>query len=98
MQPCITFSCKSDGGSMSLMNRRKLLGVLLFAGAILYGIPAFGQTADLVGEYANLNHEDAMERAGGPPLGDYMGIPLTEAGRMRAESNDEAIWGLPEFP
>src|SRR5258708_29499851 len=40
--------------------------------------------------YANLAHEDAMERAGGPPLGDYMGIPLTEAGRLRAESNDRS--------
>ena len=82
---------------MTLVHRAKLLGALLFAATILYGIPAFGQTADLVGEYANVAHEDAMERAGGPPLGDYMGIPLTEAGRMRAESNDEAIWGLPEF-
>jgi hypothetical protein len=71
--------------------------MLLVALAILYGIPAFGQTADLAGEYSNIGHEDAMERAGGPPLGDYMGIPLTQAGRMRAESNDEAIWGLPEF-
>jgi len=82
---------------MTLVNHAKRLGVLLFAVTIMYGVPAFGQTADLVGEYANVAHEDAMERAGGPPLGDYMGIPLTEAGRMRAESNDEAIWGLPEF-
>jgi hypothetical protein len=82
---------------MTRVNHAKRLGVLLVAVTILYGIPAFGQTADLVGEYANLSHEDAMERAGGPPLGDYMGIPLTEAGRMRAQSNDEAIWGLPEF-
>jgi hypothetical protein len=81
---------------MRVLRGARLYGVLLFA-MILYGVPAFGQTADLAGEYANLNHEDAMERAGGPPLGDYMGIPLSEAGRMRAESNDEAIWGLPEF-
>ena len=75
----------------------KCLGVLLFTATILYGIPAFGQTADLSGEYANLTHEDAMERAGGPPLGDYLGIPLNEAGRMRADANDVADWGLPEF-
>jgi hypothetical protein len=29
----------------------------------------------LAGEYAGITQEDAMERAGGPPLGDYMGIP-----------------------
>src|SRR6266487_2413625 len=79
------------------LNRARFLGVLLCAVTVLYCVPAFGQTADLAGEYANVGHEDAMERAGGPPLGDYMGIPLTQAGRMRAESNDEAIWGLPEF-
>ena len=82
---------------MSFVNRAKCVGVLFFAATILYGVPVFGQTADLAGEYANIGHEDAMERAGGPPLGDYLGIPLTQAGRMRAESNDEAIWGLPEF-
>jgi hypothetical protein len=82
---------------MTLLRVARLPGVLLFAMMILYAVPTFGQTADLAGEYANLNHEDAMERAGGPPLGDYMGIPLSEAGRIRAESNDEAIWGLPEF-
>jgi len=80
-----------------LSSRLKVFAVLLFAVALFSGRPAFGQTADLAGEYANLNHEDANERAGGPPLGDYMGIPLTDAGRLRAESNDEAIWGLPEF-
>src|SRR5215813_3107539 len=56
--PCV-------GGSMTSVNRAKCLGVLLFAVAMLYGVEAFGQTADLSGEYANLTHEDAMERAGG---------------------------------
>src|ERR1700730_14047136 len=85
------------GGRMTLVNRARFVGVLLFAVTILYGVPAFGQTADLAGEYAGITQEDAMERAGGPPVGDYMGIPFSAAGRMRAESSDEAIWGLPEF-
>src|SRR5262249_55803221 len=84
------YSNGSAGGSMTLVNRAKCLGLFVFAVALFCGVPAFGQTADLAGEYANLTHEDAMERAGGPPLGDYLGIPLTQAGRMRAESNDEA--------
>ena len=82
---------------MTWVNRATLVGILLFAVTMLCGIPAFGQTADLAGEYATINYEDANERAGGPPLGDYMGIPLSEAGRLRAESNNESIWGLPEF-
>jgi len=82
---------------MTLVNRARFVSVVLFVVVLLYGIPAFAQSADLAGEYAGITQEDAMERAGGPPLGDYMGIPLSDAGRMRAESNNEAIWGLPEF-
>jgi hypothetical protein len=82
---------------MTLLNRAKLLGVLLFAVTILSTVPAFGQIAELSGEYGNLTHEDANERAGGPPLGDYLGIPLNEAGRLRADANDVSDWGLPEF-
>src|SRR5262250_1670704 len=82
------------GGTMT---RTARLCILAFAIALVSGVQAFGQIADLSGEYANLTHEDAMERAGGPPLGDYLGIPLNEAGRMRADANDVADWGLPEF-
>ena len=72
---------------MTSLNGVKLLGSLLFVMTILSGVPAFGQIAELSGEYGNLNHEDAMERAGGPPLGDYLGLPLNEAGRIRADAN-----------
>ena len=57
---------------------------------------AFAQTADLAGEYANIGHEDAMERAGGPPLGDYM-ESINRSRPNEGRVNDEAIRGLPEF-
>jgi hypothetical protein len=79
------------------MSWSKIAGLLIVTAVALAGLPAFGQIAELSGEYSNLNHEDAMERAGGPPLGDYLGIPLNEAGLMRADANDVADWGLPEF-
>ncbi len=41
--------------------------------------------------------EDSYERSGGPPLGDYQGIPLNDAGRMKADSHDHSEWSLPEF-
>jgi hypothetical protein len=82
---------------MTFVNRAKFVSVLLFAATLLLGVPAFGQMAELSGEYSNLNHEDARERAGGPPLGDYLGIPLNEAGLFRADANDTSDWGLPEF-
>ena len=60
--------------------------------AMLVSMHALGQT-DFSGEWSGLNHEDP----GQPPLGDYLGIPFNDAGRMRAETTAESIWGIPEF-
>ena len=49
--------------------------------------PALAQ-ADFSGNWAPLYHEDHPERLPGPELGDYLGIPLNEAGRLRADSYD----------
>jgi hypothetical protein len=40
--------------------------------------------------------EDSNERAGGPALVDYLGIPLTEESRSRALAYDGALLGVPE--
>src|ERR1700674_2274088 len=48
---------------------------------------AFAQ-ADLVGNWAPLYHEDFPERIPGPELGDYMGIPINDAARLRGDSYD----------
>jgi glyoxylase-like metal-dependent hydrolase (beta-lactamase superfamily II) len=62
----------------------------------LIGLPAFAQV-DLAGVWADRITEDSYERSGGPPLGDYQGIPLNDAGRMKADSHDHSEWSLPEF-
>jgi hypothetical protein len=43
---------------------------------------------DFTGQWAPLYQEDTIERVPGPELGDYTGLPLTEAGRLRADSWD----------
>src|SRR5215472_1782841 len=48
---------------------------------------AFGQV-DFAGNWAPLYHEDYPERIPGPELGDYMGIPINDAARLRADSYD----------
>ena len=51
---------------------------------------AVAQEVDFSGEWAPLFHEDGPERLPGPELGDYTGMPLTDAARLRADSYDAA--------
>ncbi len=70
--------------------------LVFLVAAVLLAIPAFAQI-DLSGVWADRITEDSYERSGGPPLGDYQGIPLNDAGRMKADSHDHSEWSLPEF-
>ena len=35
---------------------------------------------DLSGIWAPIMHEDSVERAAGPDIGDYLGLPINDAG------------------
>jgi hypothetical protein len=63
--------------------------------ALLAPSPAFAQM-DLAGMWAPLFHEDQPERAPGPEVGDYLGLPINEAARQRAETWDASLLTLPE--
>jgi hypothetical protein len=58
-----------------------------FVLAAISAIPAHAQV-DFTGEWSPVYHEDGPERLPGPELGDYMGIPLNAAARLRADSYD----------
>jgi glyoxylase-like metal-dependent hydrolase (beta-lactamase superfamily II) len=75
-----------------------ILAVAPLAAASLFaqGTPLLPFT-DFSGTWGELIHEDNYERSGGPPLGDYQGLPLNDAGRMKADSHDHSEWSLPEF-
>jgi hypothetical protein len=86
--------------------RPRFAGLMfLFAIAMVYCVPAFGQPArpqnppDITGEWRLESDEDpgALGGLGQPPLGDYLGIPFNDAGRLRAETSAESIWGTPEY-
>jgi len=69
---------------------------LLFA-ALLISAPAFAQV-DFSGSWAPLYHEDLPDRIPGPELGDYLGLPLNDAARLRADSYDaDRISVVPEY-
>src|SRR5437870_4708616 len=62
---------------------------LLLLAAVLASSPALAQV-DLSGEWSNLTHEDINHRQS-VEIGDYAGLPINEAGRLKAESWDEAV-------
>jgi len=67
-------------------------GILILVMAV---VPAFAQL-DLSGEWNPVFHEDQPERIPGPEIGDYLGLPITEAARMRGDIWDAEILTLPE--
>jgi glyoxylase-like metal-dependent hydrolase (beta-lactamase superfamily II) len=74
--------------------------LVISAGVATHTQPARPQTPpDISGEWRLENHEDpgALGAQGQPPLGDYLGIPFNDAGRMRADTSAESIWGTPEY-
>ncbi len=62
---------------------------------LIIGRPAAAQV-DLTGMWAPLFHEDQVERIPGPDVGDYTGLPITDAARLRADSWDAGLLTLPE--
>ena len=73
-----------------------IVAMSALASTILASVPAFAQF-DVSGEWATRHHEDSEERGQGGELGDYSGIPLNDAARLRADSWDAALYGLPEW-
>src|SRR3954452_14415414 len=77
---------------MHKLNRLCVALMLLVASAA----PAFAQT-DFSGEWAPRFWEDQPERVPGPELGDYLGIPINDAARLRAAAWEASIQTLPEW-
>jgi hypothetical protein len=62
---------------------------------LLMSAPAYSQL-DPTGEWAPQFHEDAPERGPGPEIGDYLGLPINDADRLRADTWDASLLTLPE--
>ena len=82
---------------MSRRNRMRMAGVVLTGlAAVAFTLPAVAQgprPPDIAGEW----RLDSAEDPGQPPLADYLGLALNEAGRLRADTTPESIWGTPEY-
>jgi hypothetical protein len=62
--------------------------------ALLTASPAMSQE-DPSGEWAPRFDEDWFERIPGPEIGDYAGLPINDAARLRADSWDATLLELP---
>jgi hypothetical protein len=81
---------------MENASKATIAGPLLLLAATLVSLPALAQV-DFSGEWAPLFHEDGPERGPGPELGDYLGLPINAAARLRADSWEASLLTLPEW-
>ena len=71
---------------------RTLLAVLA---VVSIEAPAYAQI-DFSGTWANRLHEDFIERAPGPDIGDYLGLPINDEARAIADSWQISMQTMPE--
>ena len=69
---------------------------VLAAAAILAPASAAFAAVDIGGYYQPIMHEDASERGQGPDQGEYMGLPINDALRSRAETWNGSLLTIPE--
>src|SRR6266571_8682538 len=74
----------------------RLLSLFVLASIIFFAIPARAQV-DFSGEWAPRFYEDQPERVPGPELGDYLGLPINDAARMRADTWSASVQTLAEW-
>jgi hypothetical protein len=53
-------------------------------------------TFNFSGDYAPVFHEDQPERLGGPDIGEYLGIPITDGARLAADTWTASKLTMPE--
>ncbi len=74
----------------------RILFCLTVCVSLVAATPALAQV-EFVGEWEARYHEDQPERLPGPSVGDYLGLPVNDAARMRADTWDASVHTLPEW-
>ncbi|MBI4263997.1 MAG: hypothetical protein HY657_06465 [Acidobacteria bacterium] len=70
-------------------------GLTCLLALVVAAAPASAQVL-ISGDWVGLFHEDQPERAPGPEVGDYLGLPINAAARQYADSWDASRLTLPE--
>jgi hypothetical protein len=74
---------------------RPIVAAAILAAALVMPGRAYAQI-DFSGVWAPIFHEDQPERVPGPDVGDYAGLPINDAARLKADTWDASILTLPE--
>ena len=82
---------------MTCAKRTRIAGylLLLLLLGVALGSPLFAQE-DPSGEWSPRFDEDQLERLAGAEIGDYLGLPINDAARLRADSWEASLMELPE--
>jgi hypothetical protein len=80
---------------MALRHVHRIVGVAAIWVMLALPGSAFAQI-DMNGVWAPIFHEDQPERVPGPEVGDYAGLPINDAARVRADAWDASLLTLPE--
>jgi hypothetical protein len=75
--------------------RRAGVASLTLALLVMLELPVFAQV-DLTGMWDRRRHEDDPARGPGPALGDYLGLPLNDEARVRADAWQSSLQAKPE--
>ena len=78
---------------MHNLSRQGIAAVFVFALMTFARVPAFAQV-DFSGEWTPNGNEDSI---GNPYVGDWLGIPMNDASRARAEAWSASVQTLPEW-
>src|SRR4029079_5621476 len=81
-------------GEVTMSRAARSIALALVLPAICGGNAALAQD-DSAGMWSQRFHEELPERGAGPEIGDYAGLPVNDAARLRADSWDAAKWTLP---
>lgn len=77
---------------MRMFRLGSIAGLLLISLAV-----PLAAEMDFSGDWAPRFFEDQPERVPGPEIGDYLGLPINAAARMRADTWDASVYTLPEW-
>lgn len=80
---------------MAIKIQAKLTRFIALVSVLALSSGSFAQST-LVGYWEPLYHEDSQERVRGPEIGDYAGLPINEAARMRADTWEPSLPTMPE--